>query len=312
MLCFVLFDDIIELNYWIHYRAHLVYAFVWGNLISSFIFQNDGTNTTVKVNGEICGPNFCPQLGYNSTNIFEPPKHQIYIFTGACCGLSILAILLMAFFITDINGQKTSGRVWSLVKQVSLLLCTSRSQHLLMFPTLLSGLTEGFLYGDFTQAYVSCSYGIKDVGFAMIAFGIAQSAGSIIFGKLNQYTGHMVIYIFGCMIQTGLYITMLYWTPISSQQYVIYILGAMIGIGGSINLLIVSALYNLYFSKKKIVAISSYRMLSSTGIALSFGYSNWLCSRYKLYILLTFVGLSCISLTVQHIRYKRKQRDKSN
>ncbi|KAL4235141.1 Protein unc-93 A [Mactra antiquata] len=241
-------------------------AFVWGNLISFYVFQRDETNSTLAVDGELCGPNFCPHIVYNSTNIFQPPKQQIYIFTGACCGLNILAILLTVFFITDITGQKTSGRVWSLAQQVSLLLCTSRSQHLLLFPTLLGGLAEGFLYGDFTQAYVSCSYGVKNVGFAMVAYGIAQSVGSIIFGKLNQYLGHLAIYIF--------------------------------------------ALYNLYFSKNKVVAISSFRLLYSAGTGLSYGYSNWLCSRYKLYILLTIVGLSCLSLIVQHIRYKRKQRDK--
>ncbi|KAL4235140.1 Ion channel regulatory protein UNC-93 [Mactra antiquata] len=293
------------------FYAFLYTCNIWGNLISSFVFHRDEVNTTLIVNEQLCGPNFCPYVESNSTNIIKPPEKQIYIYTGACCGFIIVAMFLMIVLVTDISIESTSSNVCTLIQQVSRQMCTSKTQHLLFFPSLLGGLTFAFISGDFTQAYVSCSYGVKNVGLAMIVYGIFQSAGSIIFGKLNQYTGHLAIYIFGCLVQATLHIILLHWTPVSSQQYVIYILAAMCGIAGAVNIPMISALYNLYFTKNKVAAISSYRVLYAAGNAINMSYSNWLCSRYKLYILVTIVGLSCISLIVQHIRYNRKQSNKS-
>ncbi|KAL4235143.1 Ion channel regulatory protein UNC-93 [Mactra antiquata] len=243
------------------YFGFLYACNIWGNLISSFVFRRDEVNTTLAANGQFCGPNFCPYIESNSTNIIEPAKKQVYLFAIACCGFVIVAMFLTIVLVTDISTESTTSNVCTLIQQVSRQMCTSRTQHLLFFPSLLGGLTFGFLSSDFTQAYVSCSYGVKNVGFSMVVYGIFQSAGSILFGKLNQYTGHLVIYIFGCMVQIGLHLTMLIWTPVASQQFVIYILATLFGIAGAINVPVVA-------------------------------------------------GLSCISLIVQHIRYKRRQKCK--
>lgn len=53
-------------------------------------------------------------------------------------------------------------------------------------------------YSFFTsQAYISCPFGIKNVGFVMVTFGVCLSLFSFVFGKLTQYTGHMAIYFLG-------------------------------------------------------------------------------------------------------------------
>ncbi|KAL4235137.1 Protein unc-93 A [Mactra antiquata] len=290
----------------------IFYAFtyscnIWGNLASSFVFETGEDNSTVDVDVEICGPNFCPYLGFNLTNIIDPSTQQVYTYTEACCGFVVLALVIMTFLVTDISAEPTSSNVWNLVQQVTKQMCTSKTQQLLFFPSLLGGMAFGFVSGDFTQAYVSCPYGVKNVGFALVVYGISQSIGSVVLGKLNQYTGHLAIFIFGCIVQIVMHLTLLLWIPESSQQYVIYILATMFGIAGAVNVPVIAGLYNLYFTKNRAVALSSFRMIYSAGGAMAMGYSNWLCARYKIYILSSTVGLSFISIIGQHIRHKRKE-----
>jgi hypothetical protein len=56
------------------------------------------------------------------------------------------------------------------------------------------------------QAYISCPYGIQNVGLGMITLGVVQSIFSVVFGKLNQYIGHIAIFTFGkCTIKRDLH-----------------------------------------------------------------------------------------------------------
>jgi hypothetical protein len=56
------------------------------------------------------------------------------------------------------------------------------------------------------QAYISCPYGIQNVGLVLITLGVSQSIFSVVFGKINQYIGHIAIFSFGkCTIKTDLH-----------------------------------------------------------------------------------------------------------
>ena len=48
-------------------------AQIWGNLISSTVFAEDKTNETSDA---VCGANFCPSAGNDSSN-FEQPSDKV-------------------------------------------------------------------------------------------------------------------------------------------------------------------------------------------------------------------------------------------
>ncbi|XP_053402238.1 protein unc-93 homolog A-like [Mercenaria mercenaria] len=218
------------------FYAFLYTGNIWGNLISSLVFQRKSVNTTSKDTLVLCGSNFCPYKEMNDSIITPPSRRQVYIYTGFCSGMCSLALLLMLLFLTDTSsGGQQIISICKKLRQVTVQIFTSRNQMLLTFATLLSGLGGGFTAGDFTSAYISCPYGIEKVGFVMITYGVSQSLFSVLFGKLNQYTGHVAIYIFGFIAQLSAYITLLLWSPKSSEYGVVYVLAALFGIGGAIN-----------------------------------------------------------------------------
>ncbi|XP_060607469.1 protein unc-93 homolog A-like isoform X1 [Ruditapes philippinarum] len=260
---------------------------IWGNLFSSMVFRQDSTNETLESKDIHCGPSYCPFRKYNISAIVPPSQTQVYTFTGFCSGITAFAILLMIVFLTNISTD--SGKSHSACRQsrmVATHMFRSRDQQLLFCSSIFSGLASGFLIGDFTSAYISCPYGIQNVGFVMITLGVSQSIFSVVYGKINQYIGHIAIFTFGSVAQASFYITLLLWHPLPNQSFIVHVLAAIAGISGAAIEPVITALHNLYFVENRDIALSSFRLLNSIGWAISFGYSNWLCSNVKMYILI--------------------------
>ncbi|XP_045192102.2 protein unc-93 homolog A-like isoform X1 [Mercenaria mercenaria] len=295
----------------------IVYAFIyssniWGNLFSSIVFRHKDTNNTSEDFESFCGPNYCPYRELNMSMIVPPSQKQVYIFTGFCSGITAFAMVLLISFLTNVGSRiNTSSAICKQIRRVAVHLMTSRNQQFLIVSSIFGGLASGFVVGDFTSAYTSCPYGIHNVGLVMITFGVSQSLCSAVFGKLNQYTGHIAVYTFGSIIQLSCYITLLLWKPLPTQYVVVFVLAAMSGLAGAANEPVISALHNLYFDNTRDIALSSYRLLSSLGWAISFGYSSWLCSQFKLYILIGVLVLSLLTLIALDIKHKRDLRQKA-
>ncbi|XP_045192103.2 protein unc-93 homolog A-like [Mercenaria mercenaria] len=292
----------------------IVYAFIfssniWGNLFSSIVFRHKDSNNTSEDLEKFCGPNYCPYRDLNMSLIVPPTPKQVYVFTGFCSGVTAVAILLMISFVANIGSEiNTSSSICKQFRRVAVHLITSKEQQLLVVSSVFSGLANGFVVGDFTSAYTSCPYGIHNVGLVMISYGVSQSLFSAVYGKLNQYTGHIAIYTFGSVIQLSCYITLLLWNPLPTQYAVVFVLAALSGLAGAANEPVISALHNLYFDKTRDIALSSYRLLTSIGWAISFGYSSWLCSQFKIYILIGVLVLSVLTLIALDIKHKRDLR----
>lgn len=47
------------------------------------------------------------------------------------------------------------------------------------------------------QSYVTCALGIQFVGYVMICFSATNALCSVLYGKVSQYTGRVVLYVLG-------------------------------------------------------------------------------------------------------------------
>jgi len=50
--------------------------------------------------------------------------------------------------------------------------------------------------------------------------------------------------------------------------------------------------------------MSSMRVLNSLGWAVSFGYSSWICTNAKVYILIALLVISLLCLVVLYFKHK--------
>ncbi|XP_074046399.1 protein unc-93 homolog A-like [Macrotis lagotis] len=285
---------------------------VWGNLISSLVFQQEppiGEITEDQLMN--CGAQDCFQINLSSNSTNRPANDLIYTLVGIFTGSGILAVLLVAIFLDPIskdseeNEKEKEEPIWSHLLATFRHLKDKR-QCFLIPQTMYSGFEQGFLAGDYTKSYVTCALGIHYVGFVMICFSAINSLCSLIFGKISKYTGRMVLYALGAGIHITSIIFLLLWRPNPSSQTLFFVIAALWGVGDAVFQTQNNAIYGVLFVKNKEAAFANYRLWESLGFVIAFGYSTFLCVKIKLYILLTVLLVSMVSYgCVEYLEHRK-------
>ncbi|XP_056419315.1 protein unc-93 homolog A-like [Hyla sarda] len=282
---------------------------VWGNLISSLVFNLTPNAGLEAPNQTICGAGDCPtemtQSGNGTSG--RPSNTVIYILLGSYTGCGVLAVILVIIFLDQIQGDRDDKEV----NCGSSLLLTfkhlrDKRQCLLIPLTMFSGFEQGFIASDFTKSYVTCILGLKYVGFVIICFGVTNSICAAIFGKLTQYTGRIPLFLLGATINIGCIIGFLIWKPASGNFAVFFIMSGLWGIADAVWQTLLSSLYGVLFEKNKEAAFANFSLWESLGFAIAFGFSSFLCVYIKLYILMCVVVVGILLYgAVEYIEHRK-------
>uniref|UniRef100_A0A2I3G9G3 Protein unc-93 homolog A n=1 Tax=Nomascus leucogenys TaxID=61853 RepID=A0A2I3G9G3_NOMLE len=206
-------------------------------------------------------------------------------------GSGVLAVLMIAAFLEPIRdvqreseGKKRSPPFWSTLLSTFKLYRDKRLCLLILLP-LYSGLQQGFLSSEYTRSYVTCALGIRFVGYVMICFSATDALCSVLYGKVSQHTGRVVLYALGfrgSCYHLACKIILLKWG--SGKAVLFSCTGSLWGPW--------QTLYGVLFEKSKEAAFANYRLWEALGFVIAFGYSTFLCVRVKLYILLGVLSLT--------------------
>ncbi|XP_071997274.1 protein unc-93 homolog A isoform X3 [Engystomops pustulosus] len=297
---------------------------VWGNLISSLIFGQtpDAVYNSSLSNYTHCGANDCPYIEVNtanSTNSKQPTKSLIYTLLGIYTGSGVLAVLLISIFLDNISLKSENKEkdiedikdepIWLKILETLRHLKDIR-QCLLIPITMWSGFEQGFLAGDYTKSYVTCSLGIHYVGYVMICFAATNALCSLLFGKLSQYTGRIFLFCFATAINFSVIVAFLLWKPNAHEFAMFFVFPALWGMADAIWQTQTNSLYGLLFDDHKEAAFANYRLWESLGFVIAYGYSTFLCVSVKLYILLAVLVLGMVLYAYVEHREKKKESSK--
>ncbi|XP_047362531.1 UNC93-like protein isoform X1 [Vespa velutina] len=288
-------------------------AQVWGNLISSAVlsFGNDeATSTNVTLNSsivaEICGANFC--VASSSTNdnpnLEQPPIERIHLISGIYVALMILASLVIAFGVDSLSrydrGRKGSvtGLTGLKLLAVTLKLLKEKSQLLILPIIIFIGAEQAFLFADYNASFVSCAWGISNIGYVMICFGIANAIAALTTGSIIKLTGRIPVMIFAFCLHIGILIFMLNWKPTPNQGMIFFLISGLWGICDSIWLVQVNSLSGLLFPGREEAAYSNFRLWESTGSVITYIYSPYLCTYMKIHILMAILCIGMIGYAI--------------
>ncbi|XP_069625375.1 protein unc-93 homolog A [Ranitomeya imitator] len=278
---------------------------VWGNLISSLIFGQtpDAGDNARLPNYTHCGANDCPYIEVNNTNSTsskKPTESLIYTLLGIYTGSGVLAVLLVSVFLENMDVKKKDDEVdikdepfWMKILE-TLRHLKDKRQVLLIPITMWSGFEQGFLAGDYTKSYVTCSLGIHFVGYVMICFASTNAICSLLFGKLSQYTGRIFLFTFAAVTNLAVIIALLLWKPHPNQLAMFFIFPALWGMADAIWQTQTNALYGVLFDDHKEAGFANYRLWESLGFVIAYGYSTFLCVSVKLYILIAVLVLGMV------------------
>ncbi|XP_025988285.2 UNC93-like protein [Solenopsis invicta] len=281
-------------------------AQVWGNLISSAVLSYgiDTVDTNVTLNSsivaEICGANFCGVSAENENpNLLRPPAERIYLISGIYLGCMILACLIIAFAVDPLSrydrnrARLVKGTSGFKLLAVTLKLLKEKNQLLILPITLFIGAEQAFLFADYSASFVSCAWGISNIGYVMICFGITNAIAALATGAVVKLTGRKPVMIFAFCLHLSLFIFMLQWNPTPEQGIVFFLLSGLWGVCDSIWLVQVNALSGILFPGREEAAFSNFRLWESTGSVITYVYSPYLCTYMKLYLL---IGILCVGM----------------
>jgi len=304
-----------------------------GSIISTSVLSSGGSDnaTIVEITDDDiahCGSSFCPGGSSSSeagdeaedkpVDNFKTDLTKIYILAGIFLGCSLSAAAIIAVFVDPLTrfGEDERNSEKEELTGFQLLVATfrhmrHRNQILVIPITIWSGIEQGFFNAAFTAGFVTCAYGAHVIGRVVIVFGICNASFSFASGFIIKLVGRPALFVFGALMNIIVIIVMLSWTPTLSTEWVVYILGAMWGLGDAVWQTQINALYGALFASQEEAAFSNYRMWESLGFVVAFITSSLSVCVFPM-IIGTIVFLGCGMLGYAAVEYmehldKRRQ-----
>ncbi|XP_052818570.1 protein unc-93 homolog A-like isoform X1 [Mya arenaria] len=219
-------------------------------------------------------------------------KQMVHFFTGIYFGIFYTSFIWGNLFASLVFRRETEN------KSTSLHFCGSE------FCSFGSQAVDDIQLPNAAKAFVSCAYGVQNVCLVVITFGVATTLCKFTIGKVSKFTGLYIIICISSIISLTVMVSLLLWQPSREGLPVVFVLAGLYGLASAGNEPLLIMLYSTLFKDSTTSALSSYRAMSSLGWAVSFGYSNWLCMRHKLYIVITMLSLSYLCLSVLFLRHR--------
>ncbi|KAF9423894.1 hypothetical protein HW555_000952 [Spodoptera exigua] len=310
-------------------------AQIWGNLISSAILSSNlgdeptlwnattssladlfTNETTPSVDfGSTCGVNFCSATAaHGNTNLEPPSEMKIQVIAGVYLACMAAAVLLVAFGVDSLTrytgGRNTACQGKSGVRLLAVTLRQLRHKYqLLLLPVIgYIGAEQAFMAADFTQAFIGCAYGISNIGYVMICFGVFNALAAPVAGALVKVTGRFPVMVTALLLNLCLLTSLLYWRPDPEQWLVFYALAAIWGTADAVWLVQVNAFSGILFPGNEEAAYSNFRLWEATGSVLSYATAPYLCVRTRLYCLLGFLLVGFLGYSIiELMEYKVKK-----
>lgn len=307
---------------------------VWGNLISSAVlsagaptkpFSEDQSlqnltalftdSLSIWNEDKICGANFC-LAEVNKTanpNLQKPEDGKIRLIAGIYLVCMLLASLIIGIGLDSMNRYSRKDKeATKRISSCKLLAVTCKQLgnpfQLLLLPIMMFiGAEQAFIAADFTVAYVTCGWGVENIGFVMICFGVCNGIASTFIGGLSRIFGRKFFISLGFILHLSLIVLLKFWVPSSQNRFVYFAISGFWGFSDAIWLVQIHSLNGILFNGKEEGAYSNFRLWESLGSVITYAYGPFLCTHLKLYwlIFLLLVGVICYSV----IEYKHERRE---
>jgi predicted MFS family arabinose efflux permease len=104
----------------------------------------------------------------------------------------------------------------------------------------------------FFQAYVSCSWGLADVGYVMIAHGVSNAIFSMLTGWLTKLTGRLLAVLIAFLFHLTIITALLVWPPDPLQQAVFFAISTLWGAADAIWVVQIICKLDFRFSRRQV------------------------------------------------------------
>ena len=298
-------ENTVTLFFGIFYMFYLASG-IFGNIISTTVLKSappeNYTEPDEDFVSENCGINDCPWNTLNNTNLEPMPDHLVWTLCGIYIAIAIVAVIISATLVEQLPvkySEKSSSKhgVFREIKRafIDTMKLVKYKQMILLIPmTFYVGLEETYFFSEFNRSWITCAIGIWMIGIMNIPFAITGTCGSVILGKIVDYTGRIPPVLTALAIDIILQLTLVFWTIDPNETHPFYLVSTFWGISDAIWITITTALYGIMFPTQSDAAFSQYMLWQCAGYAFAYGYSYFGCSNIKLIVLHFFLWFGVI------------------
>ncbi|XP_078489021.1 protein unc-93 homolog A-like [Ciona intestinalis] len=148
------------------------------------------------------------------------------------------------------------------------------------------GFHMSFVFAEVTRAYVSCVFGVTEVGLSTAIYGASSLLTSLFAGKMFGRLGRKIPAAVALTLNVGVYLFYILWVPQeNSNVVVIYVLLFACGIIDGCMQMVTSVMAKIVFPDTTDQAQAAWTFWCTMGFTVTFAWSTALCVFVKVYIM---------------------------
>lgn len=272
-------------------------SMVWGNLVSSLVLSRGESshNSSLTIS---CGVDYCPNSDAvaENPNLERPPQEKIILIIGIYVGFMLLGALIAGTYVDSLKRYSEGSRASSATGLTTRGLLTAtlglhtRKEMLFLIPlSVWLGVDYAFVEAEYTASFVACAWGIQNIGYVIIVYGLANSALALCTGWLVARIGRRPVLCGAAVMHLALMAGMLAWQPAQANRALFFVVAACWGAMDGHWCVQLNSLYAILFPNMEEAAYSNFRLWQSIGFVIAFSYSHHLCTIYKLYVVMALL-----------------------
>ncbi|XP_008560913.1 protein unc-93 homolog A [Microplitis demolitor] len=267
--------------------------------------------------GNTCGSEYCPQETYFYNETLLLPTMAVdtaKIMLSVFLGLGVLAFGISCAFLDSRlkeprnqmdqqYQQQTARQYFQLIKQSF----QDPKLQLAAPLTLFIGLEQGFIYSDFTEAFVVCALdGAGPVTLSFLTFALLQAVAGVTLSMLMRHIRRYFVVAVGFAFHACLLLALVTWRPAGDDPALFNVISAAWGVCNAIwETLILTLLLGLYPSTWQ-APLSTSTFWKYLGLFLALGLHGVVCTRLRVLGLGTMLILAVVPYIWLELRLSRR------
>ncbi|CAD6245142.1 GSCOCG00013549001-RA-CDS [Cotesia congregata] len=263
--------------------------------------------------GSTCGAEYCPQETYFYNQTLLLPTMAVdtaKVILSVYLGLGALAFGISCGFLDSRLREPQSSLDHQSVRQHLKSLKQSFQDPKLQLAaplTLFIGLEQGFIYSDFTEAFVVCALdGAGPVIISFLTFALLQALAGVTLSMLMRHIRRHFVVAVGFAFHACLLLALVTWRPAGDDPALFNVISAAWGVCNAIwETLILTLLLGLYPSSWQ-APLSTSIFWKYLGLFLALGLHGVVCTRLRVLGLGTSLILAVVPYIWLELRLARR------
>lgn len=258
-----------------------------GCLIAAILVRLTDLTSSV-VNNDVCGAEYCSEeMYFYNESLYVPTMTPgtSRILVSIWLGLAVLGLgISCAFLDSRVQEPRTNHDRTSVKDILKSVKCAFQDPKLrLATPlTIFIGLEQGFIYADFTEAYVVCALGgAGAVALSFLSLALLQALAAATLSMLLRHIKRYFVVVVGFAFHACLLLVLVTWRPTGDDPALFHVISAAWGVCNSIwETLIYTLVMGLYPNAWQ-GPLSTSLFWRWLGLALALSLHGIVCIRYR-------------------------------